>query len=200
MDTPEKSKATPPQRDELPLPSRIEPTAGDVAARWFEAGFNCAESAVLALLPDSDRAQSLLRAATGFGGGIARHGLTCGAISGAALAVGSVLGRTDAQDEAGKERAYRVIDAVIRRFEERYGTVQCHRLTGFDFLGPHDEQEFLTKVKPLVCVPLLRFAVEVAVEELRKAQDAAPGNPPGNDPGAAPDTAAGAAPAPPQAA
>lgn len=170
-------------------------TAGDVAARWFEAGYNCAEAAVLALLPDSERAASLLRAATGFGGGIARHGLTCGAISGAALAVGSLLGRTDAQDEAGKERAYRVIDSVLRRFEERYGTVQCHRLTGFDFIGPHDEQEFLTKVKPMVCVPLLRFAVEVTVEELQKAESEPAEAPPG-----AADTPPGKAPVPPKAA
>lgn len=150
-------------------PCAVDPSAGDVAVRLFESGFNCAESAAQALLPSSQHREALLRTATGFGGGIARHGLTCGAISGCALAAGFLLGRTEATDTEGKERAYRVIDAVIRRFEERYGTLECRSLIGFDFIAPHDEEEFNQRIKPMVCVPLLRFAVDVALEELQKA-------------------------------
>jgi C_GCAxxG_C_C family probable redox protein len=142
---------------------------GDLAVDLFNSGFNCAESAVQAILPFPQQGLALQRAATGFGGGIARHGLTCGAISGCAIAAGFLLGRTEAGDLEGKERAYRAIDALIRRFEERYGTIDCRRLTGFDFIGPHDIEEYNAKVKPTVCVPLLRFAVEVAMEEIRNA-------------------------------
>jgi C_GCAxxG_C_C family probable redox protein len=70
------------------------------AKKLFDSGYNCAESVFcavsqeLALKPG--RAQKL---ATGFGAGVARQGLACGAFTGAAMAVGLAQGRTKPRDK-----------------------------------------------------------------------------------------------------
>ena len=80
---------------------------GDRAVALLGAGFNCAE-AVLTVL--SKRLEKLGRpcgevvpcVATGFGAGIGRSGGTCGALSGAVLALGLMARHERAEDFEGK--------------------------------------------------------------------------------------------------
>ncbi|MBZ5588443.1 MAG: C-GCAxxG-C-C family protein [Acidobacteriia bacterium] len=143
---------------------------GDVAVEHFERGYNCAEAIVLVLAPKDGRTPAdPQRAATALGGGIARAGLVCGCLSGAAIAVGLHMGRTRPDDKESKERAYRVMASVVRRFEARFGTTECRKLTGLDFNleNPQAERDL---VHSEICTKLVRFAAETAAEEIAAAE------------------------------
>jgi C_GCAxxG_C_C family probable redox protein len=145
-------------------------SAKDHAVALFDAGYNCAESAVMALLAAAGRdAREAQRLATAFGGGLARRGGVCGAVSGAAMALSAMLGRSDPKDREGKERVYAAVTALVRGIEEAHGSVECRRLTGLDWSDPSSDEVFKATVKHQVCIPVLRLAVALALEERRAA-------------------------------
>ena len=111
----------------------------------FSAGFNCAEcvtEAVWALI-QSDLPPDAWKLATGFGGGIGLYGDTCGALTGAILAVGAVHGRgtlpkgIDRRDILTKSRTqlyedpglYRIFNQLPNWFVTQYGTTLCREIT-----------------------------------------------------------------------
>lgn len=142
----------------------------DRAAVLFGQGYNCAETMVLALAPaERPIPEDVQRAATAFGGGIARAGLTCGCVTGAAIAAGLRLGRTSPDDADAKERAYRAMANVVRRFEAEFGTTECRKLTGLDF-NEENPRAQLDRVHAEVCARLVRFTAGVAAEEIAAAE------------------------------
>jgi len=62
------------------------------------------------------------RAATVLSGGVARRGETCGALLGALLALGLVIGRDDMKDTATYARAADAAQPVIEDFKEKVQT------------------------------------------------------------------------------
>ncbi len=143
----------------------------DAAVAQFDRGFSCAEAMVLALAPDGERPGDVQRTAAALGGGIARAGLTCGCLTGAAVAVGWRLGRTSPDDQAAKERAYRVAAAIVRRFAAAFGATECRRLPGLDLNGENPQAE-LDRVNTEVCRRLVGFVARVAAEELGEREPA----------------------------
>ncbi len=147
------------------------PDPRDHAVALFEGNFNCAESTVTALLTAARRDPAeAQRLATAFGGGLARRGTVCGALTGAAMALSSLLGRTDAADTDGKERAYAVVAELLRRVETSTGAIECRTLTGLDFNDPTSHEAFKASVKARVCVPMLRLVVGTALELVAAAR------------------------------
>ncbi|HPC82390.1 MAG TPA: C-GCAxxG-C-C family protein [Thermoanaerobaculaceae bacterium] len=145
----------------------------DVAVEHFEGGYNCAESALLALSGGQTRVQGeLQRLATPFGGGVARRGMLCGALSGSLMAIGLHLGRSGPGDDEAKARAYAAGEAFLAAVEARFGSVLCRTLTGLDFHDPASHDAF-PPVKQKVCIPLLRLAVEQAHALIDRAGGAA---------------------------
>ena len=143
--------------------------AADAAVERFDRGYSCAEAVVLALAPDDGRSPAdPQRTAAALGGGIARAGLTCGCLTGAAIAVGWHLGRSSPDDRASKERAYRAAGAVVRRFQAAFGSTECRTLTGLD-LARENPQAELDRVSAQVCRKLVRFVAETTNEELAAA-------------------------------
>ena len=106
----------------------------DDAAAMFADGFNCAQSVAAccgaALGLDRDLAIGL---GEGFGGGFARMGNVCGAVSGAIMALGLQHNRGPAaQDAAGRAEAERCVRELLRRFGEAHGSILCRDLVGCD--------------------------------------------------------------------
>ena len=109
--------------------------AADLAAERF-VDFNCAESSfwgvaqALGLSCDD----VLLRACTAFGAGIGQARATCGALSGAVLALGVALGRTT-PDAERKAAAYAAARQLHERFTAGAGDCICAALNpqGFDW-------------------------------------------------------------------
>ena len=67
-----------------------------------------------------------------FGGGIARTGNICGAVSGALMAIGLKHGRTKAEDEPAREKTYELTRAFLGRFRQEHGSDICRELLGVD--------------------------------------------------------------------
>ncbi|OGD24954.1 MAG: hypothetical protein A2Y69_12325 [Candidatus Aminicenantes bacterium RBG_13_59_9] len=112
--------------------SRVQDAVG-----IFEQGFSCSQ-AVLTAFSESlglDR-EKALKISQPFGGGMASLGMTCGAVTGAMLAIGLKYGRTRPEDEEAKQKTYRLVRELLRRFEGRHGSVVCRDLIGVDLSAP----------------------------------------------------------------
>ncbi len=77
-----------------------------------------------------------LKIATGFGGGLARQGGTCGAVTGAVMVIGLNRGSLSSADREAKEETYRAIREFLQRFERECGSTICRELLGCDISQP----------------------------------------------------------------
>ena len=148
--------------------TNIQQNQIDQAVANFQGGFNCAQAVFAAYASqyglEIDTAHKI---AAPFGGGMGRCGHVCGAISGALMVIGLQAGNTQADDKAGKERAYNLAQDFLQRFEANQGSTQCRDLIGFDLTTPEGLQAarqaniFATR-----CPPIVRQALELLAELL----------------------------------
>jgi len=137
----------------------------ELAIRYFNSGYNCAESVLKAVAESADvNNEDPQRFATGFGGGIARQGYTCGCLTGAVMAVSLLAGRIAPEDVAGKDRVYAATTRLFEKFKGQAGAFDCRDISGLKF-------DQATHVN--VCCPLVGFAAREASEEIAKLREAA---------------------------
>jgi C_GCAxxG_C_C family probable redox protein len=137
------------------------------AAATMEEGFNCAQSVFSAWASELglDR-ETALRVATAFGGGMGHRGDTCGAVTGAFMAIGLKYPRVRADDEETRDLAYSLVNRFVEEFESRHGSVVCRELLGFDLSTPEGEQLAEERWPDrMPCRGLVRDAAEI-LEEL----------------------------------
>lgn len=113
----------------------------DVAAKarehFLSQGFNCAESVLLANMESAGAEGGWFpRVASGFGGGIARTGQVCGAITGALMAIGWARGR-DTADQP-KDDIYNLGEQLVRDFTSEFGTTSCKMLIDVELSDPEE--------------------------------------------------------------
>ncbi len=129
----------------------------------FRDGFSCSQ-AILAAFSESlglER-EIALKISQAFGGGMARMGLTCGAVTGALLVIGLKHGRTRPDDEAAKEKTYALALEFISRFKARHGTIVCRDLIGADLSTPEGHDEAQTRgVFETLCPDFVGSAAEI---------------------------------------
>lgn len=105
----------------------------------FMKGFDCSQ---VVLMQQAERLdmepETLARTAAAFGGGMFR-GDTCGAVSGAMIALGLLYGHDRPGDAAAKEELKRKVAAFQRKFIERRGSTICRELIRFDFVKGAEE-------------------------------------------------------------
>lgn len=110
--------------------------AGKIAEKAMEyhkAGYNCAESVLKAVAETFELEDSSVpMIATGFGGGIGRQGLTCGALTGSVMSIGLIVGRRTADETEKKAKAYELTARFLREFEDANGSTLCKELIGVD--------------------------------------------------------------------
>jgi C_GCAxxG_C_C family probable redox protein len=85
----------------------------------------------------------LPRLATGFGGGIARKGSLCGALTGSVMVLGMKFGRTDPKDQDRKEKVYEKCHEFWDRFEKELGSGYCSTLIGCHLDNEKERQKWL---------------------------------------------------------
>ena len=143
-------------------------TPTEIAVTVFSQNFNCSQSVFSAFAPQFglDR-ETALKLASPFGGGVARRGEICGAVTGALLALGLARG---AKAPAGKEEIYRLSQEFMRLFEEKHKSVLCRELIDCDLSTPAGYQAATDKrVFTSICPLLVRDAVEIAQKLLEAA-------------------------------
>ena len=98
----------------------------------FQAGNNCAQSVLLAYADVLGLTQEqAAMVSVGFGGGMGRLRLHCGAFSAAVMLAGVLEGEDGAKKEH-RPQTYARVQEIYRRFMERNGTVSCAELLGKD--------------------------------------------------------------------
>jgi C_GCAxxG_C_C family probable redox protein len=144
------------------------PTPAEIAVSVFSQNYNCSQSVFSAFAEQAgfDR-ETALRLASPFGGGVARRGEVCGAVSGALLALGLARG---ADKPAGKEEIYRLSQEFMRLFEQKHTSLLCRDLIAFDISTPDGHQAAREKqVFTTICPLLVRDAAEIVQKLLETA-------------------------------
>lgn len=131
----------------------------------------------LHLVQDDEAYRAVLKASTALAAGVARRGETCGALTGAVMAVGLVAGAERLDDAEGYVRAMKVAVEVFDSFKNNYGTVKCfeiqEKLFGrhYDFFSHEDAEAWYrdggVDKCPSVCAVAARIGAEV-IREFRK--------------------------------
>jgi C_GCAxxG_C_C family probable redox protein len=106
--------------------------------------YGCAETAFMTLkgtygLDDPTDSS----AAMAFNGGIAYSGGPCGAITGAALAVGMLAEQRIDDHKEAKLVARELVHGTMEAFREEHGAVDCRALIGYDLRAPGQHEAFL---------------------------------------------------------
>jgi len=99
------------------------------AEELFMQGFNCSQ-AVVAAFADiyGYTEEQALKMSAGFGAGIGRMRLSCGAFNGMALLAGLDCGSATPGDREGKSYNYQVVQELAARFKEEHGSLICSEL------------------------------------------------------------------------
>jgi C_GCAxxG_C_C family probable redox protein len=98
----------------------------------FFDGFNCAQAVFAAVgeQHDLDRGTAL-RIASGFGGGMSRLQKTCGAVTGAIMAIGYLKGYQEPEATEQKEETYALVREFVERFRNLHHSTECIELLGY---------------------------------------------------------------------
>ncbi len=139
----------------------------DWAVSCFRGGGNCSQAVFSAFATELGLESSVaLQIASAFGGGIGRTGQTCGAVTGALMALGLKYGPTQAGDKAAKERMIVLAREFLARFQAREGATLCRDLLGRDISTPEGHQAAREQgLFKSFCPKLVADAVEI-VEQM----------------------------------
>lgn len=101
------------------------------AVELFMSGYGCCQSVVAAFADMyglTDNQAKLV--AAGFGGGVGRMRMMCGAVSGLVILAGLNDGQTEGADRDGKAHCYKVVQELLAKSKEENGSLICAELLG----------------------------------------------------------------------
>jgi C_GCAxxG_C_C family probable redox protein len=124
-------------------------------------GYGCAETTLIVLQevfgrPDATNAA----AAMALNGGVAYGGGICGALTGAAVAVGQLVGSGDQDRRAAKRTAREIVGGLTDAFEAEFGAVDCRALLARDIRSPEAHAAFIESgIWRTACMRQIEFVV-----------------------------------------
>ena len=114
------------RKEDMELEERVERAVDN-----FMQGYGCCQSVVAAFADlyglDETMAKKI---AAGFGGGVGRLRMMCGAVSGIVMLVGLDCGQTEGSDREGKSACYKVVQDLLARSKEENGSLICAEILG----------------------------------------------------------------------
>ena len=142
--------------------------AEELVRGYFKQGLNCAECVLRAFMDiyEVNVPDEVICMATGFGGGMGHTKNTCGAITGAVLALGLVKGRRDPfgpKEEMGARikhlqgEIYPIFGQMIEEIKAHFGTLICSEMNQqFD--------DFDGKPRKKNCMEAIAYCASMAVK------------------------------------
>ena len=107
------------------------------------------------------------RIASAFAGGIGNTGSVCGAVVGAAMAIGLEQGQADTMQQMLGNLT--VSAEFRRRFEAKVGSINCRELTGADLTTEEGIEQFMSSGTPeAVCFPAVAAAYRLVLALLEE--------------------------------
>ncbi|HRS83075.1 MAG TPA: C-GCAxxG-C-C family protein [Smithellaceae bacterium] len=141
----------------------------ETADAKFVEGYNCAQSVLYSFCEDLGLgANTALKIACGFGGGMGRKGEICGAVTGGIMVLGLQYGRGEKEGREQTDAAYAKIRELIDRFSAKHGSCRCRELlNGCDLTTPEGQSYFKDKqCLHLICRPCVRDAAQIVYDLL----------------------------------
>ena len=125
--------------------------------------------------------KQVFKAASALAAGVAKRGETCGALSGAILAIGTLVGRERLEDKEQLQISMEIADRVYLLFRERVGHTICSEIHKIRYgrvyrlYVPEESEAFhdmgghSRKGCPEVCGIAAKIAAEVILDLKRKS-------------------------------
>ncbi|PSH05181.1 MAG: hypothetical protein CXZ00_03220 [Acidobacteria bacterium] len=134
----------------------------------FTKRYNCAQAVFATCGPCEGFTEEMCLAVAGpFGGGMGCMGETCGAVTGAFMALGVRCGQgmvTNPIEAAGP--IYKRVNELAEAFKARHGSLLCRELTGCDMRTPEGKKQFKDRgLHDTLCPKFLLTAVELLKEQ-----------------------------------
>ena len=142
---------------------------GEIAKQNFLSGKNCAQAVVLAFKDEIGLDESVLnKLSIGFGGGLARQRLVCGAVSGMTLVLSCLLSNGN-----DKLETYAIIQRACEEFKKELGSLICEELlSGVETKkGLIAEERTVEYYKKRPCADICKLAGDITekfIEENKK--------------------------------
>ncbi len=125
------------------------------AQKYFANKFNCSQSVFTAFAPELGiPVDSSLKIACAFGAGMSRKQYTCGAVTGALMAIGLKFGKGITDTDEKKQLTYQKTTQFFNDFKAIHGSINCKDLLrGLDMNNPDDMEiiqfeDMFTKLCP----------------------------------------------------
>ncbi|HLP74930.1 MAG TPA: C-GCAxxG-C-C family protein [Bacteroidales bacterium] len=137
------------------------------AVKIFRDHFNCSQAVFSVFGTEHGLSENeCLKIASGFGAGMGRQQLTCGVLTGAAMALGLVNGKGINDPEEKKTETYARVRKLFSSFEKKNGSANCRQLLrGLDMNDPDDHQKIMELgLFEDLCEKYVRDAVEITEE------------------------------------
>ncbi|WGI17295.1 C-GCAxxG-C-C family protein [Methanonatronarchaeum sp. AMET-Sl] len=112
------------------------------AMKKYMRSYNCAESVFETTIEiletefnyTSKHPKNIVKIATGFGEGVGKYGLMCGAISGGTMALSIIYGyknpaNPSKKDRIGEKGIYKIFNQLPHRFIKQFDKTECYELT-----------------------------------------------------------------------
>ena len=97
----------------------------------FMNGYGCCQSVVAAFADLYGLDETMAkRIGAGFGGGVGRLRMMCGAVSGIVVLAGLDSGQTEGDDREGKSACYKVVQDLLGKSKAQNGSLICAELLG----------------------------------------------------------------------
>jgi C_GCAxxG_C_C family probable redox protein len=104
--------------------------------------------------------------ASGFGGGVGHKGSLCGALTGAVMAVGMKMGRTDPKDRGTLQKVYDKCQHIWDQFEREFGNVNCFNIIGAHLDNEEERQKWLAAGGREKCADLVEKTARILCDSL----------------------------------
>jgi len=117
------------------------------ALDYFRNRFNCSQAVFTVFGIDYGLSEDdCLKISCAFGGGMGRQQLTCGAVTGALMALGMKYGKALVDPEEKKQETYSKANEFFQKFTELNGSVNCRELLdGLNMNDPKDHQRIMER-------------------------------------------------------
>ncbi len=145
-------------------------TRADVAEQAYRAGYNCAQSVLIAFKDELGLTeQQAARMASGFGGGMGGLREVCGALTGAFLVANLLAGYDDPEDDQAKKAHYAIIKQAGMRFQLAEGSYICRDIlekagvTPESTPAPRTPEYYASRP----CGRCIRLATQIMEEQLQ---------------------------------
>lgn len=143
------------------------------AVDLFMSGYGCCQSVVTAFADICGLTDTQAKlVAAGFGGGVGRMRMMCGAVSGLVILAGMSDGQTEGDDKEGKAHCYKVVQELLNKSKQENGSIICAELLGIkgpvplgNFIPDERNAEYYKK-RP--CVAKVESAARIFADYLEK--------------------------------